>query len=92
MPVYEFHCSECGLDIERIYDFAQAPAWIRCECGRNARKIISNSNFILRGSGWPGKELSMGEVVANEKKRDAEYARQKANLKRDGVQFPDWGE
>ena len=50
MPVYEFEC-ECGNVLESLVPMHTKT--IICEnCGKDMKKIISRSSFILKGSGW----------------------------------------
>jgi putative FmdB family regulatory protein len=50
MPVYEFKC-ECGNETESLVPMHTKT--IECEeCGKDMKKIISRSSFILKGSGW----------------------------------------
>ena len=50
MPVYEFEC-KCGNKFEEIVKMNIKE--LKCpECGKIGKKIISNSTFILKGSGW----------------------------------------
>jgi len=51
MPVYEYRCEKCGEfeHAQRITD----PALQRCPtCKRKVRRLISNTSFQLKGSGW----------------------------------------
>ena len=53
MPIYEYQCPSCGDIIEKIQSFtAKAPE--QCEkCGLGPMiKLVSQSSFILKGSGW----------------------------------------
>jgi putative FmdB family regulatory protein len=50
MPIYEFSC-ECGNEKEDLVSVGTEH--IKCEgCGKDMKKIISRSSFILKGSGW----------------------------------------
>lgn len=50
MPVYEFECPE-GTVTERIVKVGTET--INCpECGKKAKKIISQCTFELKGGGW----------------------------------------
>ena len=50
MPVYEFECS-CGNETESLEPMGTKT--IKCKnCGKDMKKIISKSSFILKGSGW----------------------------------------
>src|SRR5262245_42558696 len=51
MPIYEYRCEKCGVfeETQRITD----PALQRCPtCKRKVRRLISNTSFQLKGSGW----------------------------------------
>ena len=51
MPIYEYRCEKCGEfeHSQRITD----PALQRCPtCKRKVRRLISNTSFQLKGSGW----------------------------------------
>lgn len=52
MPIYEYRCEDCEQIFEewqKNFDEKQ----VKCPvCGHNAERIISNTSFILKGSGW----------------------------------------
>ncbi|HXJ35346.1 MAG TPA: zinc ribbon domain-containing protein [Candidatus Eisenbacteria bacterium] len=51
MPIYEYECGKCGVfeHSQRITDAALT----KCPtCRRKVRRIISNTSFQLKGSGW----------------------------------------
>ncbi len=53
MPIYEYEC-ECGKCIELIQKVTDPPP-THCTCEENPRKVkrvISQTNFQLKGSGW----------------------------------------
>lgn len=46
MPVYEFACESCGLQFEKLRKMSESDAPAACpECGVDARKLVSASNF-----------------------------------------------
>jgi putative FmdB family regulatory protein len=53
MPIYEYHCEGCGGQFE-VMQRITAPPVEACElCGEGpVHKLISQSTFILKGSGW----------------------------------------
>ena len=59
MPYYTYRCVACGhaqTEKSSIEDRAQYRC---CEpCSQPAKLVPSASNFVLRGDGWPGKEIS----------------------------------
>ena len=52
MPVYEYQCSECG-QIEEAFQKISDPPLDTCpNCNGRLKKLISQSSFHLKGSGW----------------------------------------
>lgn len=53
MPIYEYGCEKCGGVFEEFQSMS-APPLTRCSlCGsKKVRKLVSNTSFILKGSGW----------------------------------------
>jgi putative FmdB family regulatory protein len=52
MPIYEYRCEDCEQIFEewqKNFEEKQACCPV---CGSNAERIISNTSFILKGSGW----------------------------------------
>ncbi len=52
MPVYEYQCDSCGLVFEAMQKFSDAPLSECRSCGAAVKKLISQSGFALKGSGW----------------------------------------
>jgi putative FmdB family regulatory protein len=51
MPIYEYRCEQCG-DFEQSQRISDPPL-SRCpKCRRKVRRLISNTSFQLKGSGW----------------------------------------
>ena len=52
MPIYEYKCSKCGKVFEVIQKISDEPL-SRCKfCKGKVDRLISNSSFQLKGSGW----------------------------------------
>ena len=52
MPIYEYECTKCGHQTEIWQKFSDAPM-TKCEmCRGKMRKLISQSTFHLKGTGW----------------------------------------
>ena len=52
MPIYEYECSKCGHQEEVWQKFSDKPL-SKCElCNGKVRKLISQSTFHLKGTGW----------------------------------------
>lgn len=52
MPIYEYECTTCGLIEEAFQKITDKPLNRCSECSGKLRKLISNSAFHLKGSGW----------------------------------------
>ena len=51
MPIYEYRCEQCG-DFEQNQRISDPPL-SRCpKCRRKVRRLISNTSFQLKGTGW----------------------------------------
>lgn len=52
MPIYEYICRECDYHVEIIQKISDAPLE-NCErCGGAVYRPISQTSFLLKGSGW----------------------------------------
>ncbi|MEW6215478.1 MAG: FmdB family zinc ribbon protein [Nitrospirota bacterium] len=52
MPIYEYECLNCGKHQEAIQKLNDEPL-SRCpDCGGHMHKLISQTSFILKGTGW----------------------------------------
>jgi putative FmdB family regulatory protein len=87
VPIYEYQCIGCGKVHEIIQKFSDGPLEACPDCGGELRKLISNTSFVLKGSGWyadgyasgPGKEASKEKPA--EKGSDKKPAEAKAKDK-----------
>ncbi len=53
MPMYEFSCQQCGSINEHLMSISSEPPKTCEKCqGGPLVKIISRSNFALKGHGW----------------------------------------
>ena len=53
MPTYEYKCEKCGHEFEREQRITEDPIKTCPECkSRQAKRLLSPSNFILKGGGW----------------------------------------
>ena len=51
MPIYEYTCEHCGT-FEQMQRITDAPLERCPKCRRKVRRLISNTSFQLKGSGW----------------------------------------
>jgi len=52
MPLYEYQCTTCGQIEEAIQKFSDAPLHTCRHCSGKLNKLISQSSFHLKGTGW----------------------------------------
>ncbi len=61
MPIYEYKCSNCGYQFEKIQKFSDEPLRKCQNCDKNAlNKLISSPSFRLKGSGWYETDFKTG--------------------------------
>jgi putative FmdB family regulatory protein len=60
MPIYEYVCQKCGHHLEIIQKMSDKPL-TRCpECRGRLEKVISQTSFQLKGSGWYVSDYGKG--------------------------------
>ena len=52
MPLYEYECTACGQIEEALQKFSDKPLKKCRHCSGRLHKLISNTSFHLKGSGW----------------------------------------
>jgi len=52
MPIYEYVCDKCGKHLEVMQKMSDAPLKRCPECRGKLEKVISQTSFQLKGSGW----------------------------------------
>ena len=66
MPIYEYKCESCE-DVFEVLQKISEPAPQKCKkCGNEKiKRLMSQSSFVLKGSGWYATDYA-------EKKREQE--------------------
>jgi putative FmdB family regulatory protein len=52
MPIYEYRCDNCGHQFEVIQRMTEPVLSTCAQCGGHVRRLISQTSFVLKGSGW----------------------------------------
>lgn len=52
MPIYEYQCQKCGEIEEALQKFSDKPLTKCKQCSGKLHKLVSQSSFHLKGSGW----------------------------------------
>ncbi len=72
MPIREYKCKDCGNYIEVIQGINEKPLEKCDKCGGKLEKLISNSSFVLKGSGWYKTDYSSSGGSGKAKKSKEE--------------------
>jgi len=52
MPIYEYECDKCGHHVEALQKITDPPMVECAQCHSEMKKLISQSTFHLKGTGW----------------------------------------
>lgn len=52
MPLYEYACQKCGREFEVLQKISDKPLTKCPECKGKLEKLLSQTSFQLKGSGW----------------------------------------
>jgi putative FmdB family regulatory protein len=52
MPVYEYKCTKCNEKFEVMQKINDDPLSECGSCGGELKKLVTNTSFVLKGSGW----------------------------------------
>lgn len=79
MPIYEYQCADCGDVTEALQKFFDKPLTSCTNCGGKLHRLISQSSFHLKGSGWyvtdyAGKKVSSKKPLEKEPEKEPVYA------------------
>ncbi|HYQ48155.1 MAG TPA: FmdB family zinc ribbon protein [Thermodesulfovibrionales bacterium] len=74
MPIYEYKCEKCRKHHEIMQKITERPLTICPSCGGAMKKLISNTSFVLKGSGWyrtdyAGKDKKETKETAGKKEK-----------------------
>jgi putative FmdB family regulatory protein len=91
MPIYEYKCTKCHEQFEVMQKFSDDQLK-KCEsCGGKLKKLITNTSFVLKGSGWyvtdypsADREKATGKKKSSASKKD-ETSAKKAGDKKEAV-------
>ena len=86
MPIYEYKCEKCGKEHEVMQKMTEKPLTVCESCGGRLKKLISNTSFVLKGSGWyvtdyADKTKKKSKEEAPEKKEKVDSSVQKERKK-----------
>jgi len=72
MPIYEYRCGTCGEVFEVIRSITnEAPAPCKSCGGEETERLISQSSFVLKGTGWYKTDYGSSGSAGTESKSPA---------------------
>ena len=75
MPIYEYRCKNCGKEFEVLQKVDDPPV-VTCKyCQGEASRIISLTNFQLKGTGWYATDYKDMEEGSRKEGRQGEEGR-----------------
>jgi|SRR6056297_1280652 len=80
MPIYEYCCQECQHIFEEWQkDFVERD--MACPiCGGQAKRLISNTAFILKGSGWYVTDYARNSNITDNGNGNGKGAKEKETV------------
>jgi len=73
MPIYEYRCEGCGKEIEVMQKITDDPMSVCPGCGGSLQRLISNTSFILKGTGWYATDYARkGSSAASKSSSESE--------------------
>ena len=83
MPIYEYECTKCGQHEEAIQKFSDKPLTKCGHCSGKLQKLISQSTFHLKGSGWYVTDYKKGpKTTETTNKKPAAAAKEEKKTKK----------
>ena len=64
MPTYQYVCTECGGQLEKVQKFTDDPLTVHEECGGRLRKVFSPVGIVFKGSGFYRTDSRKGSSAA----------------------------
>ena len=91
MPIYEYGCDKCDEVIEKIQKFSDPLLKKHEGCGGTLTKLISQSSFQLKGSGWYVTDYARKDSKGDGETADTKKDESKSDSNKDGDKTSDGG-
>lgn len=72
MPIYEYKCQQCGLQVEKRQNVSDEPLTTCEKCHGKLEKQWSLSGFQFKGAGWYVTDYAAKKPEKSEKSSPAE--------------------
>ncbi len=75
MPIYEFHCNNCNTTFEEWLKMSDEKQPQACpDCGTMSQRQVSQTSFVLKGSGWYVTEYGKNSASSSSKDKTQKNA------------------
>ncbi len=92
MPVYDYECKGCGHEFQREQRITANPVKKCPECGAmKAKRLISQTSFVLKGSGWYNDLYASNQPAKNDEGSGKETSESKDTGKSESKDEPKGG-
>ena len=61
MPIYEYTCKKCNKHFEVMQKITDESLTTCSDCKGRLKKMISNTSFVLKGTGWYATDYASGK-------------------------------
>ena len=79
MPTYQYACTECGEQLEKVQKFSDDPLTVCPNCNGRLRKVFSPVGIVFKGSGFYRTDSRSGPVAGGKDGKDKDGAKEKAD-------------
>jgi putative FmdB family regulatory protein len=63
VPTYQYACTECGEQLEKVQKFSDDPLTVCPNCNGRLRKVFSPVGIVFKGSGFYRTDSRSGPVA-----------------------------
>ena len=70
MPIYEYECGQCKTVHELMQKITDPVLTVCPSCGGTMKKKISNTSFVLKGTGWYATDYASSKTAPAPEKAD----------------------
>jgi len=71
VPTYQYACTECGEQLEKVQKFSDDPLTVCPNCSGRLRKVFSPVGIVFKGSGFYRTDSRSGAVAGGKDGKDS---------------------
>jgi putative FmdB family regulatory protein len=78
VPTYQYACTECGEQLEKVQKFSDDPLTVCPNCNGRLRKVFSPVGIVFKGSGFYRTDSRSGPVAGGKDSAGQDTGKDKA--------------